>query len=94
MAAKEILLDPGDEHSFPPLHTAPEAHWPPEGDADADDDAEQLDEAGAPDPREPPYIPSAPRDAHIRGEAKVLLLNSLRKDIGALTQLSWTDHGV
>ena len=39
-------------------------------------------------------MPSAPHDARTRGEAKVLLLNSLRKDIGTLTQLSWTEHGV
>ena len=39
-------------------------------------------------------MPSAPHDARIRGAAKVVLFNSLRKDIEALTQLSWTDHRV
>ena len=95
MAAKDILFDPGDEYPFPPHPLVPEDHRPSGDDADVDSDVvEKPDEASAPNPREPPYIPSAPHDARIRGAAKALLLNSLRKDIEALTQLSWTDHSV
>ena len=94
MAAKEVLFDPGEQFSFPPHPTALETPRLPREEADVDSDAEQLDETETPDPREPPYMPSAPHDARTRGKAKVLLLNSLRKDIGTLTQLPWTEHGV
>ena len=80
MAAKEILLDPGEEDPFPPHPLIPDDP-PPSGDVeDNDDDAgdeEQPDETKVPDPREPPYMPSAPHDARTRGAAKVLLLHSL-----------------
>ena len=94
MAAKEALFDPGEEYSFPPHPTVLEAHRLPRDEADVDRDAERLDETGIPDPREPPHMPSAPQDARTRGGTKALLLNSLRKDIGTLTKLPWTDHKV
>ena len=57
-------------------------------------DAEQLDEAGAPDPREPPYMPSAPHDARTRGEAKVLLLTPYGKTLASDTAVMDRPWGV
>ena len=92
MAAKEILLDPGEEHFFPLNPPVPDDPPPSRDSDDDDDEEEQPDEEGAPNAREPPYMPSAPCDARIRGAAKVTLFNSLRKDIESLTNLSWTDY--
>ena len=96
MAAKEILLDPGDDGPVPPYPLAPPDVPPPPGDTAEEDqnDSDVEDETEAPDPREPPYMPSAPHDARTRGAAKVVLLNSLHKDIEAVTRMSWTDHRV